>query len=164
MHQERFAALQPTTLEHIVPDGEERLRNGGGFDGSEVCRNGQRMALMRQAVFGIAPADDERCDAVALAPALNARAARRHASGDFKTRDVGRALGRRIEALPLHHVRAVDAGGLDRNQDLARSGGRNRPLFGDENVRAARRANAYGGHTGRKGGHRTVLVDAGGFS
>ena len=80
---------------------------------------GSAVALVRRAIFGIAAADHQRHDLVAELPAPDARAERDHFAGDLEPGNVGRALGRRIVALALHHVRPVDAGGRDLHQHLA---------------------------------------------
>ena len=80
------------------------------------------MALVCRAIFGVAAADHQRHDLVAELPARHAGAERDHLAGDLEPGDVGRALGRRIEALALHHVGPVDAGGRDLDQHLALAG------------------------------------------
>ena len=60
-----------------------------------------------------------------------------HLAGDLEPGNVGRALGRRIEALALHHVRPVDAGGGDLDQHLALGRLRHRPLFRHQHLRPA---------------------------
>jgi hypothetical protein len=70
--------------------------------------------------------------------APDARSDRRNPAGDL---EAGRRRGPgrgRIAALPLQHVRTIDAGGLDMDQDLAFAGRRHRQVGRDENVRAAR--------------------------
>ena len=78
--------LQRAALEHIVPDGEEGLRHGGGFDHRQAADR-QRVALMRERVFGVAAADDQRHDLVADLPARSARAERDDFAGDFEARE-----------------------------------------------------------------------------
>ena len=46
-----------------------------------------------------------------ILPARDAGAERDHLAGDLEAGNIGRALRRRIEALALHHVGPVDAGG-----------------------------------------------------
>ena len=92
------------------------------------------MAFVREAIFGIAAADDQRHDLVAVLPARDVIAQRDHLAGDFEPGNIGRALGRRIKSLPLHHVGPVDARGGDFHQNLARPGLRHRTFFRDQGI------------------------------
>ena len=87
---------------------------------------GSACALVHEAVFGVAAADHQRHHLVADLPARDAGAERDDLAGEFETGNVGRALRRRIEALALHHVRPVDAGGRDLHQHFALAGLRHR--------------------------------------
>ena len=82
-------------------------------------RERQRVAFVGQAIFGVAAADHQRKDAVADFPALDVGAQRHDLAGDFQSRNIRCAGRRRIMSLPLHHVRPVDAGGGDLDQNLA---------------------------------------------
>ena len=100
MHQQRLAGFQAAALDHIVPDGEGGLRDGRGLDHRQ-CADRQRVAFMRQAVFGVAAAADQRHDAVAGLPARHIRPDRHDFAGDLETGDVGSARRRRVETLAL---------------------------------------------------------------
>ena len=140
MHEERLARGKAPTLEGVVPDGEEGLGYGRGRDRRQVGRDRQRVAFMREAVFGVTAADDERHDLVAILPAGGPGPARDDFAGDFEPGNIGGARGRRIKAHPLHDVGPVDAGGGDLDQNLAGARRRRRALLRDQNVRSARRA------------------------
>ena len=113
----------------------------------------QRVAFMREAIFGVAAADHQRKNAVADFPALDVRSERDDLAGDLEARNIRRAGRRRIEALPLHHVGPVDAGGRDLHQDLARAGRGNGALFRNQHFRPAGSLDSDDGHAGGKCGH-----------
>ena len=72
MHQKSFAAFETAALHHVVPDGEEGLRDRRGLDHRQSADR-QRVACLREAIFGIAAADHQRHHAVADFPALDVR-------------------------------------------------------------------------------------------
>ena len=85
MHEQGFAGGELAALEHVVPDGEESLRNRGGLDHRKTCRHRQRVACKSQAIFGVTPADHERHQFVALVPARHARADLCDLASDFQS-------------------------------------------------------------------------------
>jgi hypothetical protein len=74
------------------------------------------------AELGVAAAGGEGADAVAGVP-VGLRAGGGHGAGDFEAEDGGCIGGRRILAGALQEVGAVDAGGLDAEDDFAFPGG-----------------------------------------
>ena len=87
---------------------------------------------------------------------VDAEADRDDAARDLEPGNVGGARRRRIFALALQHVGPVDAGGLDRDQHLARAGMRHRPcrrrsISGPPGARDLDRGGGGGkaGHGGR---------------
>ena len=121
MHQQGFARFQVAALEHVVPDREKGFRNARRLDHRQRADR-QRVALVRQAIFRIAAADHQGHHAVAELPALDARSQRHDFAGDLEAGNIRRARRRRVEALALHHVGPVDAGGRYLDQDLAIAG------------------------------------------
>ena len=152
MHQEALAAFEAAALDHVVPDGEEGLRDRRRFHHRQSAHR-QRVAFMREAIFGVAAADYQRHHAIAGFPALDAGPERHDLAGDFEARNIRRAGRRRIEALPLHYIRPVDAGGRHLHQDLTVARRWNRALFRHQHLRPAGGFDADGRHASRKCGH-----------
>ena len=146
MDEHGFSGRKPPALEHIVPDGEERFGDGGGFDRRKAGRQRQGVAFMSDAIFGIAAANDQGHDRVGFLPARNAIAARDDRARDFKSGNVGGAGRRRIEAHTLHDVGPVDACGSDLDQDLAGARIWNRARLGFQYFRSARLLDLDDGH------------------
>ena len=121
MDQCGFSRREPAALEHVVPDGEEGLGNCRGLDRRKPGRDGQRVAFMRDAIFAIAAANDQRHHLVAIFPARHFRSARDDVAGDLEAGNVSRARRRRVETHALHHVRPIDASGGNLDQNLAGS-------------------------------------------
>ena len=84
-------------------------------------RSGDRQtsAGRSDAIFGIATAGHERADLLAD-HLLGSGAGSHHVAGDFQAEDVGCSRRRRIMAVPLENVGAVDARRGDLDQDLVR--------------------------------------------
>ena len=122
MQQHGLAGFQRAALEHVVPDGEEGFRDRAGFHHRELRDHRQRDRLVRDAVFGIAAARDQRHHLVADLPALHAVAERDDFAGNLEPGNIARAGRRRIVALALHHVRPVHAGGRDLDQHFVWAG------------------------------------------
>ena len=122
MHQQDLALLQATALEHIVPDGEEGLRQRRGLGHREAGRHRQRVALVDEAILRVAAARCQRADRVADLPACNGGPDRGDLARHLQAGKIGRALRRRVGALALQHVGTVDARRVDPDQDLARPG------------------------------------------
>jgi hypothetical protein len=76
VNERGFSRREPAALEHIVPDGEEGLRDRCGFDQRKSGRNRQRVAFMSDAILRITAANDQRHHLVAVFPACHSRSAR----------------------------------------------------------------------------------------
>ncbi len=137
MHEQPLAGLERCPLEHIVPDGEHGLGQGGRLDESEALRHRQGGDFGRHGVFGIAAAIDERAYEIAVLEAGCAGTAGNDLARHLEPEKVGGALGRRVEALTLEHVGTVDAGRRDLDQDLAWAWRGHRPRRRDEHLRSA---------------------------
>src|SRR5207249_5220537 len=135
-------------------DGEECLRDRRSAGEIETVRHGEALRRRRDTVLGIAAARHQRAHVLALAPAAHVGPDRGNGPGHFQAGNIRRARRRRIPALPLHHVRPIDTGGRDLDQDLAASRLGPRALHRDEHVRVTRLANLYSDH----GGHEILLV------
>ena len=99
------------------------------------------MLSLYRAVFGIAAAIGQCGDLVAGFPACHAAAEGDDFARDLEPQQIGGAGRRRIKPFTLHHVRAVDAGGGDFDQDFAGSGDGHRAGCAAQHIRFAWRAN-----------------------
>ena len=89
----------------------------------QAVGHGHGLALVDGRELGLPAAADDRHDPVADREALGARPEGGDLAGQLEPRDVRvRALGRGVHALALQQVGAVEAGGPDADQDLARAG------------------------------------------
>src|SRR6185437_6623546 len=147
MDQKCFAAFESSALNHVVPDGEESLRDGRGLDHWQSAER-QSVAFMRETIFSVAAADHQSKNAITDFPAFDVRSECYDLARDLKAWNIRRAGRRRIEALPLHHVRPVDAGGRHLHENLARSGRGNRTLFGNKHFRPTGSLDSDDGHAG----------------
>ena len=146
MHQQRFARLETAALEHIVPDGEDRLRQRRRLDHRETGGDGEGGAGRRDGEARIAAARHEGRHRIADSVTADACSQRRDRAGDLKAGKVGGAGRRRVAAAPLEDVGPVHAGCGDADQHLAGSGPRHRPLDGRQHLRPARLPDRNGGH------------------
>src|SRR5205823_11944078 len=102
--------------------GGEDLGETAGLCPVEVRRNGDGVALVHDGALALPAATDHRHLPVADREPGDAVAGPLHFAGELESRDVSGAPGRcGIEALPLHQVRAVDAGRPHGHQELALS-------------------------------------------
>jgi hypothetical protein len=88
MHQKRFARLELAALEHIVPHGEKRLRQGGGFCKGETLRQRQRIAFLHCDKFGVAASIGQCADRIAQPPAPGLGAKRGDSAGHLQSGQV----------------------------------------------------------------------------
>ena len=63
--QKFFADFKSAALEDVVPDGEKRFGDGGGFDEGERFRLLDAAQLGSDGIFGVAAAAEQRQDFVA---------------------------------------------------------------------------------------------------
>ena len=104
------------------------------------------MALVRNAIFGVAATDNQSHHPVAELPAFDIGTERRDLAGNLESRNVRRAGRRRIEAHALHDIGTVHAGGGHLYENFAGARDRGRALLGYEHVRAAGSLDADCGH------------------
>jgi hypothetical protein len=121
--KQALAHLQRRLREDRVVRGREDLGDAARLGPVEAVGHGHRLALVHGGELGLAAAADDRHHAIARAEPLGARPARDDLAGELEAGDIRRrARRRRVQAAPLHHVGAVDAGRLDADEDLARPG------------------------------------------
>ncbi len=121
MHQQPFTRLKPGPLEDVVPDREHGLGEGRGLGQRQSFRHRQRGGLGRGTELGVTAAANQRANEIARLEARGAGPQRDDLAGDFHAENIGGAFGRRVEALALEHVGAIDPGGRDLDQHLART-------------------------------------------
>jgi hypothetical protein len=108
VHEQPLARAQLALREDRVVRCREDLRQAAGRRPVEPLRHGHQLALVHEAQLSLRAAADDRHHAVADLEAFGARAERRDLPCQLHPRDVlRRARRRRVEAAPLHHVRAV---------------------------------------------------------
>jgi hypothetical protein len=91
-------------------------------------------------------------------PARDTGTERDHLAGDLEAGNIRRARRRRIEALALHDVGPVDAGGRDLDQDFALGRCRHRALLRRQNLRPTRAFDADDGHVRGEQGHEVPRI------
>src|SRR5690606_19338635 len=101
--------------------------------------------------LGVAAAGQQRADLVALRQVRHALADGRDDAGALQPEHLGRAGRRRIVALALQEVGAVDAGGGDLDDDLAGSGLGRGDVGDDEALGSSGLFHDHGSH----GSHRS---------
>ena len=106
-------ACRPRDVEHVLPDGEEGLRQARGLDVAQAL--GHRQALARPARRTARrsrrrpPARRRGRRRFRPAAARSSASPPAHRAGDFQPRQVGHARRHRVQALALQHVGPVDA-------------------------------------------------------
>ena len=120
MHQKVLATLQTNPVKDVVPDGEESLRQGGRFGHRQTLGHWQTLQGRGTAIFGIAATGHQRAHRITRLPALHILGHGHHRAGHLQTGNVRGPGRRRIGALALLHIRPVDAGCSDLDQQLAR--------------------------------------------
>ena len=124
MDEQALAGAQAALGEERVVGGGEDLRDAAGRVPVELVGDGDGEALVDGDQLGLAAAADHGHDAVAGLEAVHARAALGDLAGELEPGDVGRRARRRgVDALHLQDVGAVEAGGADADEDLARQPG-----------------------------------------
>src|SRR3954453_5822984 len=105
--------------QRIVGCGEH-LGRAARLGPIETLGHGHEHALVNGRELGLAATTDYRHDAVALLEAAGTRPQAGYLTCELEPRNVLRGAGwSGIEPTPLHHVRSVQAGRLDPDQDLA---------------------------------------------
>lgn len=148
MYEQAFAAFQRASLKYIGPDREKGFGQTRSLYDIKSTRHRQGVAFVRDTIFGIAAAAYQRADRVADLPLADIGAQRDHGSGDFKAGRIGAARRGRVKAHALDRVRAVDAGGLDLDQDFVGAGCRRGDFVQLQHFRSARSGDGDGFHRG----------------
>ena len=137
VHEQPLAHGQARLGEERVVRGGERLGDTARGGPVELVGNRHRGALVHDRVLRLAASGDDRHHAVARLEAAGAAPAADDLARELQARDVGgRARWRGIMSGELHHVGAVEPGGLHANQQLPVLGLRIR-VFGDLDLAVA---------------------------
>ena len=143
VHEQPLARLQPGLGEHAVVRGRKRLGDTAGLDPPQILRDRHQDPLVDDRELGLAPARDDPHHPIADRKPLRTRTAIDDLAGELEPRDVLRRTRRRgIEAAPLHHVGAVQAGRPYADEHLARAGRRIRMVL-DAQVAVSDRDRAH---------------------
>ena len=123
MDEQPLARPQAGLSEDRVVGGREDLGDASRGGPVERVRDGHELALVDEAQLGLRAAADDRHHAIALAEALRTRAERGDLPGQLEPGDVRRRTRRRrVGALALEHVGAVQPGSPHAHEHLARPG------------------------------------------
>ena len=146
--EQPLADDQAGLREQGVVGGEEDLGRAARRDPVQLVGHGHRDPLVDHRQLGLAAAGDDRHHAVAGLEALDPVAGLDHLARQLEPGDVLRGPGRGgIAAGELHHVGAVEAGGVHAHQQLAALRTRVRVLFDGDltvaNRRCSHRARCY---------------------
>ncbi len=138
MDQYRIAIDRIGALEQIGPHGEQRFRQGRGFDHVVAQRHRQALDRRSDRILGIAAARDQRADRLAHQRRIMVVAHRDDRAGHFQPRN-RRGTGRwRIFARALQCVGAIDARRRDLDQHFAGARLRHRHAARPQDLRPAR--------------------------
>ena len=121
VHEQGLVRLQAGDHEHVGPDRAGHLREGRGALDVHAGRQRHHLPGGHGHLLGVPPGREERAHLVAHLMALDALADRADPARALEAEHVGGALRRRVEALPLQRVGAVDRAGDDVDDDLART-------------------------------------------
>ncbi len=157
MDEDLFAFHQIGHLENICPDGEEGFRQGCRARGLIAPRPWQGLRRRQGAELRITAAIGKAADLVSDGETLGPLAQGHDFAGDLKPEDRAGTRRRRIVALPLQHVRSIDAGSLDPDQDIAGLDLRQRTARQHHLFRPAGRRKIDIGHFARQG-HGLLLA------
>ena len=133
-------------IEDVRPHREERL--GKRRRGGQVHSAWNRQALHGwcDTARGVATTADQGTDEIAGVPAGDLVAQCDDLTRHFQAWQVTRPRRRRVQPLPLHDVRAVDARRGDANQDFSPARRRIRTFDRSQDIRCARRADLDRNH------------------
>ncbi len=127
------------------------LRQGRRLDEADAVGDGHELACRHGDVLGEAAAGQERAHPVTDGEAPLTRhpglgSQRRHGAGDLEPGDLGGAARRRIAALALRDVRAVETRGGHVHQHLARAGVRHGLVAHADDAVVAGTGESHGAH------------------
>ncbi len=137
VHEQRLARSEPRVEHDVRPHCRDDLGQAGRLHEVEAIGHREDVALVDRDELRVAAAGEQRAHAVADAPARRTRADGRDRARHLEPQVRRRACGRRVRALALAEVGAVDAGGGHADQDLSGAGDRIREVGEGEDVGAA---------------------------
>ena len=115
MNQESFAATETSSLKHIRPNGEACLWKSSSLDKIQAGRNRQALRSWSNAKFGIAPSGQKSTHSVAHSEFCDIFTNGGNDSSGFQSKNVRGSRRRRIVALALQQVGAIDSRSHDSN-------------------------------------------------
>jgi len=136
MDENALLWLKGSGLKDVGPDREIGLGDARGFFDAEPRGDGEAVSSRCEAVVGVASTGDQGAYAVARLPAGHGIRGDDNA-GHLQAEDRGRSGRRRIFALALKEVGAVDPGGLDTDQNVTLAGHGSGSLGDAEDFRAS---------------------------
>ena len=146
VNQQPITLLEVAALEDVVPNREDRFGERSSLHGAQALRGKKRRGFRRHRIFRVATTVHEGADEVAQFESCDLLAHGNDRTRDFEPQEFGCAFGWRVEPLALQHVRPVDPGGCDRDEDFAlfrlRQGSGRR----GQHLRSARLADIDHGH------------------
>jgi hypothetical protein len=123
--EQALARAEAGLGEQRVVRGREHLGQAAGGGPVQALGHGHELALVDDAALGLPAAAHDRHHPVAGGEAPGAGPERLDLAGELQAGDVGRrAGGRGVGAAALQHVRAVQPGAADPDEDLAVTGAR----------------------------------------
>ena len=118
MHQQPTAGLEAAELEDIQENRQAHLGQARGFDEVEVRRNGHAASGIHHHLLGVAAARQQRHRPVADLPTGDPLPHFRDGARAFEAQNRRGARGRRVHALALEKIRAVERRGSNGDAHL----------------------------------------------
>ena len=120
--EQPLAGTKLRLREERVVRGREDLGHSPGGDQAEPARDAHQLTLMRDAQLGLRSSADNPHHLVSGRKAFRCGPQRGHLAGELHPGNVLRRSGRRwIQPATLHHVGAVQPGGMDAHEHLTRA-------------------------------------------
>ena len=113
MHQQRLAGLEVGDEEDVGPHRADDFRQGRRVDQGHALRHGQQLPGGHPHLLGVPAAGEQRAHLVADRPVVDALTERLDDPAHLEPGDLRLAGRRRVVALALEQVGAVDACGGD---------------------------------------------------
>src|SRR5262245_50171324 len=135
VEQCRFAGAEPSAVEDIRPDGEERFGNRGSRNEVHPSRNWQALDRRSRAERRVAAARHQRANPIADVPLADAAAEHVDHSGNLEARQIAGAGRRRVRTPTLQNVRTVDARSRYTDAYFSRARSGIRPFDRSEHLR-----------------------------
>jgi len=146
--EDRLAELKAELGEEGVVGGDEDLWEGGGLDPIEGIGHLREGALGGEDELGLGAAAGDAEDAAAGLPPEDGGADGDDLAGELEAGDIAGSAGRRrVMAAALEDIGAIEAGGVDADEDLVSPGeGGVGELADGENFRASGFCDDDGAH------------------